>query len=111
MSECTHNCSTCASKKNGSCGQDATTKAISEQLAKIKHKIVVLSGKGGVGKSTCAVNLAISLSMEGHKVGLLDVDLHGPSIRYAVQGEVDGIHLTLISCDALQFLPKLIEKF
>ena len=80
MSECTHNCSTCASKKNGSCGQDATTKAISEQLAKIKHKIVVLSGKGGVGKSTCAVNLAISLAMEGHKVGLLDVDLHGPSV-------------------------------
>ena len=79
-SECTHNCSTCASKKNGSCGQDATTKAISEQLAKIKHKIVVLSGKGGVGKSTCAVNLAISLAMEGHKVGLLDVDLHGPSV-------------------------------
>ena len=44
MSECTHNCSTCGSKKNGSCGQDATTTAISEQLAKIKHKIVVLSG-------------------------------------------------------------------
>lgn len=37
--------------------------------------------------------------------------LHGPSIRSAVQGEVDGIHLTLVSCDALQFLPKLIEKF
>jgi ATP-binding protein involved in chromosome partitioning len=78
--ECSHNCSTCASKKNGTCGQDEATIAISQQLAIIKNKIVVLSGKGGVGKSTCAVNLAISLAMEGNRVGLLDVDLHGPSI-------------------------------
>jgi Mrp family chromosome partitioning ATPase len=42
--------------------------------------LVVLSGKGGVGKSTIAVNLATALAMDGHQVGLLDVDLHGPSI-------------------------------
>ncbi|MDD5483263.1 MAG: iron-sulfur cluster carrier protein MrpORP [Kiritimatiellae bacterium] len=51
-----------------------------ERLARIKHKILVLSGKGGVGKSTVAANLAVSLSLSGKKVGLLDVDIHGPSI-------------------------------
>lgn len=49
-------------------------------LAGVKNKIVVLSGKGGVGKSTVAANLAMSLSSKGFKVGLLDADLHGPSI-------------------------------
>jgi Mrp family chromosome partitioning ATPase len=46
----------------------------------ISHKFLVLSGKGGVGKSTIAVNLAIWLSMQGKNVGLLDIDIHGPSI-------------------------------
>ncbi|MFZ4395053.1 MAG: iron-sulfur cluster carrier protein MrpORP [Kiritimatiellia bacterium] len=46
----------------------------------IRHKILVMSGKGGVGKSTVAANLAISLSLAGKRVGLLDVDIHGPSI-------------------------------
>lgn len=46
----------------------------------IRHKFLVLSGKGGVGKSTVAVNLATALASAGRRVGLLDVDLHGPSI-------------------------------
>ena len=46
----------------------------------IKHKILVLSGKGGVGKSCIAANLAVWLSMQGKNVGLLDIDIHGPSI-------------------------------
>jgi len=50
------------------------------RLCLIQHKILVLSGKGGVGKSTVAVNLAVALGMKGKKVGLLDIDLHGPSI-------------------------------
>ncbi len=49
-------------------------------MKNIKHKILVLSGKGGVGKSTIAANLAVWLSMGNRKVGLLDVDIHGPSI-------------------------------
>ena len=49
-------------------------------MAMIKHKIMVLSGKGGVGKSTVAVNIAVALALEGKQVGILDVDLHGPSI-------------------------------
>ena len=51
-----------------------------ERLGAIRHTVVVLSGKGGVGKSTVAANLAVALSMKGWKVGLLDSDFHGPSI-------------------------------
>ena len=51
-----------------------------ENLSRIKHTIVVMSGKGGVGKTTVAANLASSLAEKGDKVGLLDVDLHGPNV-------------------------------
>nr|HQE96168.1 P-loop NTPase [Candidatus Neomarinimicrobiota bacterium]HQH56851.1 P-loop NTPase [Candidatus Neomarinimicrobiota bacterium] len=47
------------------------------RLCHIRHKIIVLSGKGGVGKSTVAVNLAAALMLAGKRVGLLDVDIHG----------------------------------
>lgn len=53
---------------------------LKENMEKIKHKIVVMSGKGGVGKSTVAVNLAYYFALEGFSVGLLDVDIHGPSV-------------------------------
>lgn len=53
---------------------------IQKRLEKIGHTFVVLSGKGGVGKSTVAVNLALSLAASGIRTGLLDVDIHGPSI-------------------------------
>ncbi len=53
---------------------------IKEKLGQIDHKIMVMSGKGGVGKSTVSINLAIGLSLENFYVGLLDVDLHGPNV-------------------------------
>jgi len=53
---------------------------IKASLARIKHKIFVLSGKGGVGKSSVSANLAAVLSKKGYKTGLMDVDVHGPSI-------------------------------
>ncbi|KAA0006225.1 MAG: ATP-binding protein [Thermoplasmata archaeon] len=53
---------------------------ITRNLSKIKHKLIVLSGKGGVGKSTVSANLALFLSEKGYNVGLLDSDIHGPSI-------------------------------
>jgi ATP-binding protein involved in chromosome partitioning len=54
--------------------------ALQDNTGRIKHKIVVLSGKGGVGKSTIATNIAVALSLKNQKVGLMDVDIHGPSI-------------------------------
>ncbi|MBN1861229.1 MAG: Mrp/NBP35 family ATP-binding protein [Candidatus Thermoplasmatota archaeon] len=53
---------------------------ITQNLSRIKHKIIVLSGKGGVGKSTVSVNLAFALSEKKYMVGLMDCDMHGPSI-------------------------------
>ena len=53
---------------------------LKETLLAIRHKIVVLSGKGAVGKSSVAANLSVALSRKGLKTGLLDADLHGPSI-------------------------------
>jgi ATP-binding protein involved in chromosome partitioning len=55
-------------------------KEIAETLRHIKNKILVMSGKGGVGKSSVAAYLALSLAKRGYRVGLMDVDLHGPSI-------------------------------
>ncbi len=55
-------------------------KRLQENLKKIKHKLLVISGKGGVGKSTVAVNVAQAMVLQGKKVGILDVDIHGPSI-------------------------------
>jgi len=62
---------------------------IEENLKEVKHKIAVMSGKGGVGKSTVAANLAIALSMRGDRVGLLDSDIHGPTIPklFGIQDE------------------------
>ena len=53
---------------------------IKERLHHIKNKILVMSGKGGVGKSSVAAYLSVALAKKGYKVGLMDVDLHGPSI-------------------------------
>lgn len=53
---------------------------LQNKLDRIRHTFIVLSGKGGVGKSTVAVNLALSLSLRGMRTGILDVDIHGPSV-------------------------------
>lgn len=61
---------------------------IINNMKRIKHKFIVASGKGGVGKSTVAANLAASLANQGHTVGLLDMDLTGPNIptMFGMQG-------------------------
>ena len=59
---------------------DPQDKAIQESLGLIKNKFLVMSGKGGVGKTSVSVNLAVGLARKGAKVGLMDVDLHGPDI-------------------------------
>lgn len=63
-----------------------------ENLNNVKNVILVLSGKGGVGKSTLSTQLALGLAAENHKVGLLDVDLCGPSIPRMLNLENSSIH-------------------
>lgn len=84
----TDSCGACASpscsakdrRKNESEEEYLDRQALAQRLCHIKHKVLVLSGKGGVGKSTVSVNIAVSLALFGKRVGLLDVDIHGPSI-------------------------------
>ncbi len=59
---------------------DHTKSLIKERMSKIKNKIIIMSNKGGVGKSTISTLLAVALSKKGFKIGLLDSDIHGPSI-------------------------------
>jgi Mrp family chromosome partitioning ATPase len=73
-----HNSMDAAKKKaNPQAEQDA---AVNSSLARIKNKIIVMSGKGGVGKTSTSVNLSIALANKGYKVGIMDVDLHGPDV-------------------------------
>jgi ATP-binding protein involved in chromosome partitioning len=84
-------------------------------LSRIKHKLLVMSGKGGVGKSSVSAGLAIQLAHSGYRVGLLDVDIHGPSLagimgvkgllqvsaeRKITPHEVDS-HLKVVSMQSL----------
>ncbi|MBD3349739.1 MAG: P-loop NTPase [Candidatus Eisenbacteria bacterium] len=81
-------------RKEGESDRDFEERqALARRLSGIKHKILVLSGKGGVGKSTVAASLAVALSQSDRRVGLLDIDLHGPSIPTLlglVEGRVTG---------------------
>ncbi|MBN2372254.1 P-loop NTPase [bacterium] len=65
-----------------------------QRMSRVKNKILVLSGKGGVGKSTVAVNIAVSLALAGKRVGLLDIDIHGPSIPKLLNLEKRKIEAT-----------------
>jgi ATP-binding protein involved in chromosome partitioning len=60
--------------------EDQEERELTRALKQIRHKLVVMSGKGGVGKSSVAVSLALALARRGKKVGLMDVDLHGPNV-------------------------------
>lgn len=71
--------STCDAKSQQS-QTDVQDQLIHGTLSIIKHKLLVMSGKGGVGKTSVSANLAVALSKHGAKVGLMDVDLHGPDI-------------------------------
>ncbi|HKL83744.1 MAG TPA: Mrp/NBP35 family ATP-binding protein [Desulfobacter sp.] len=79
---------------------------IKDNLARIKNKIFVLSGKGGVGKSSVSANLATTLAKKGYKTGLMDVDVHGPSIAQMF----NMTDLLDIAPDSKQLLPKQVYE-
>ena len=75
-----------------------------KSLARIKHEIIVMSGKGGVGKSTVTVNIAMALAMRGYQVGILDADIHGPNIPKMlaiedaqIQGDQEGLYPVIVT--------------
>lgn len=90
-------------------------KVMAENLREVRHKIFVMSGKGGVGKSSVTVNLAVALAARGFKVGILDVDLHGPSVPhllgttdFVMVDQTDG-KLMPVPCGGLSLVS--IESF
>jgi len=85
----------------------AEQEQIRQRIKKIKHQILIFSGKGGVGKSTVAVNLAVSLALSGKRVGLLDIDIHGPSIPKILNLEAETIQAlgnTILPIDMVENL-------
>jgi len=75
---------------------------ISRALARIKNRILVFSGKGGVGKSTVAANLGLALSLRNRKVGLLDVDIHGPNLAKMLGVEDKKLEISSDAIKAVQ---------
>jgi len=69
-----------AAKKESQTPQSDRDIAVKEALGRIRHKFIVMSGKGGVGKTSTSVNIALALANRGHRVGIMDVDLHGPDV-------------------------------
>ena len=85
MSECNHDCASCASKKDGSCNgeKQAGFAAPANARSHVARVIAVMSGKGGVGKSLVTELLAVQAQKRGLKVAVLDADITGPSIPTA----------------------------
>lgn len=120
MSDC-DSCqdSSCSLKQQGQPNdqQFQMRQALDRRMCGVRNKLVVMSGKGGVGKSTTAVNLALALAKKGKKVGLLDIDLHGPSIpkMFGLEGQhpdadENGIYPLEISGLKLMSIGFLLES-
>jgi Mrp family chromosome partitioning ATPase len=98
---CSGECASCPSAKAHGAGPAGLPE---KAKIDVKHVVLVLSGKGGVGKSTVAVNLAYALSSHGYNTGLLDLDLHGPTVPkmlgienfrlQAMDNKIEPVHVT-----------------
>jgi len=109
-------CDTC--NESSSCSQQEkeahAQERLKSKLSHIQHRIMVMSGKGGVGKSTVATNLAVTLSLEGFDIGLLDADIHGPNIPKMLgieSKQVVGSGMGMIPVEALPNLKVISMAF
>lgn len=82
-------------------------KELKERMSRIKHKIIVMSGKGGVGKTSVSVNLSYTLALTGREVGLVDIDLHGPNIAKMLGVEGQGFIGSDNGIEPVRVLPNL----
>lgn len=82
-------------------------KRIKEKMTKVKHALIVISGKGGVGKTTVAVNLAYALSLSGKNIGILDIDIHGPNIAKMLGIEKHSLHGSEFGIQPVEVLDRL----
>jgi Mrp family chromosome partitioning ATPase len=80
---------------------------LKERMSKIKYKLIVMSGKGGVGKTTISVNLAYSLAIMGNKVGILDTDIHGPNVPKMLGIEDRKFIMSEHGIEPVEVLPSL----
>lgn len=85
--------------------EEQSEQRLRENLAGIKNKVLVMSGKGGVGKTTVSVNLAFGLARDGYRVGLLDVDLHGPNIAKMLGIEKERVCVSDGRIEPVEVLP------
>lgn len=92
MSNCNHNCNSCSEKCSTQIGRNLDFIEPLNQFSSIKHVIGVMSGKGGVGKSSVTSMLAVHMQRLGYKVGILDADITGPSIPKAFGIKEKAMH-------------------
>ena len=93
--------------KEGSVKEIEQEKRLKANLSRIKNKLIIISGKGGVGKTTVAVNLAYGLAIKGHKVGILDVDIHGPNVAKMLGIEGRKLEDSSLGIEPVNVLPNL----
>ena len=97
-----HTCEMCEFNNETDCKADKNEHnrwLVNKRMNEIKHKLIVGSNKGGVGKSTVTTNLAIALQESGYSVGLADADLHGPNIPKLLQAENIRLKSTDVGID------------
>ena len=97
-----HTCEMCEFNNETDCKADKNEHnrwLVNKRMNEIKHKLIIGSNKGGVGKSTVTTNLAIALQERGYSVGLADADLHGPNIPKLLQAENVRLKSTDVGID------------
>jgi len=87
--------------------QKEQEKRLQENLSLIKNKVLVLSGKGGVGKTTVSINLGYGLALRGFETGILDIDIHGPNVAKMLGIEGRKLYGSGSYIDPVQVIPNL----